>query len=154
MLRPCVFGGLWAVWCGFIFFNSFKTGVASAVASDSIAGKVASLLNTLGLKMDMDTLITIIRKTAHFTEFFIMGLLICLCFYYGASRFLPHAGTMLFICLSVGVIDEFIQSFITGRSSEVRDVLIDFGGALLAFLLVLLISKRKKPYRKYNKKHF
>lgn len=37
---------------------------------------------------------------------------------------------ILFICLLIANIDEFYQSF-TGRTSMVRDCLIDFGGSLV-----------------------
>jgi len=35
----------------------------------------------------------------------------------------------------VALSDEFLQSFIIGRSSEVRDVLIDFSGVVTFFIV-------------------
>ena len=41
--------------------------------------------------------------------------------------------------LLMGLITETIQLGVDGRSGELTDVLIDFGGYLLGFLLILLI---------------
>ena len=38
---------------------------------------------------------------------------------------------IMFICLFYAVTDEYHQLFIAGRGSSIRDVLIDFGGAIL-----------------------
>ena len=42
---------------------------------------------------------------------------------------------VLFICLLIGVLDEFSQSFMLGRTSSVRDVIIDFSGASFFFIV-------------------
>jgi hypothetical protein len=45
-----------------------------------------------------------------------------------------HAmGYVLFASLLCGVLDEFLQSF-TGRGTSVRDVMLDFGGALIGIV--------------------
>lgn len=152
VVRPCIFGGLWAAWCGFIFFNSFQTGTTSSGLSDKIAGVLFDLFKSLGAKPNMDTIIVFIRKGAHMGEFFIMGILLCLCFYYGANRYLSQSGVILFLLLAVGVMDEFIQSFIAGRSSQVSDVLIDFGGAVIAFAVIALISLKAAGKRRYSRR--
>ena len=41
--------------------------------------------------------------------------------------------------LLMGLVTELIQLNVNGRSGELTDVLIDFGGYLLGFLLILLI---------------
>ena len=49
-------------------------------------------------------------------------------------------GDALFFALLCAVADEFLQSF-TGRTSSVRDVLIDFGGAVSGLLLSMLLIR-------------
>ena len=51
-----------------------------------------------------------------------------------------RASELLFFALLCAVADEFLQSF-TGRTSSVRDVLIDFGGALCGMLLTMLVVR-------------
>ena len=46
---------------------------------------------------------------------------------------------ILFCLLSTAVVDEFIQSF-TGRTSNVKDILIDFSGAVVGVLLAVCIA--------------
>jgi VanZ family protein len=53
-----------------------------------------------------------------------------------------------FVCLATAVIDEFIQYFSPGRSAEVRDVLLDFSGAFLGVLMVMLIISLIKFIRR------
>lgn len=45
----------------------------------------------------------------------------------------------LFVGLLVAVLDETVQLYVPGRSSSVRDVLIDFGGVLCGLFAALLI---------------
>ena len=66
----------------------------------------------------------LVRKLAHFTEFFCLG---CV------------------LALLTGFIDETIQIF-SGRGPAIRDVWLDFSGAAAAILIlaaVRLLSKRK-----------
>lgn len=44
----------------------------------------------------------------------------------------------LFVSLAAGVTDETIQLWSSGRSSEVRDVLIDFFGAVSGIIICIL----------------
>ena len=82
-----------------------------------------------------------IRKAGHFTEY------ACFSLFFG--NFCKSVGKLrrnnwqvlsLFACLAVAVSDEFLQSF-TGRGSSVRDVVLDFSGALLGFCAVWLWSR-------------
>jgi len=52
----------------------------------------------------------------------------------------PYFTTVLFGTLLAAVTDEFIQSF-TGRGSSVRDVVLDFCGALTGMLLTFLLAE-------------
>ena len=45
----------------------------------------------------------------------------------------------MLICLAYAVSDELHQTFVDGRSGEVRDVCFDLCGALIAYLVVRLI---------------
>jgi VanZ family protein len=86
-----------------------------------------------------------IRKVAHFTLYFILGLLtsnmVRLCFSHKFTFIITLVLNFLYACS-----DEFHQLFIEGRTSSFRDVLIDTSGACLAlilFTLVLIWRNRK-----------
>lgn len=82
-----------------------------------------------------------VRKTAHFTEYFLLGLTLSFPLYIYQLK-----GKMLFTVSSLACIifacsDEFHQAFIAGRSQELRDVCIDSLGSLTGILLFYLFSR-------------
>lgn len=103
-------------------------------SSNSSAKIVNLVLNTLNLDQSNEEVLTVIvRKGAHFTEYLILSGLITIT--YGAFNNKKNYSFILLVCILVALSDEFLQGFIMGRSSEVRDVLIDFSGALMFFLI-------------------
>ena len=73
-----------------------------------------------------------LRKLAHFSEFFVLGFLLAQCLRRRISR-------PLLTGLLCAMGDETIQIFVAGRSGEVRDVWIDFAGVAAAVAAVYLI---------------
>lgn len=122
----------------FIWTNS----VLSQESSGQMSGELTSLIkDMLGLRerVSDEFLHHIIRKTAHFTEFFILGVLYtmiqaCLPVKIRSSLLIFPA----FATLATAVTDEFIQSF-TNRGSSVSDVVLDFCGALCAIIIFELV---------------
>ena len=87
----------------------------------------------------------LVRKSAHFTEYAILSAL-----WFRALR--VHLTSLwrvrwaligLIISLSVAILDEVHQSFVPSRTSDVRDVLLDFCGALFAQILIWYALRRK-----------
>ncbi len=74
----------------------------------------------------------LLRKLAHFSEFFVLGFLLAQCLRVRLSR-------PLLAGLLCALADETIQTFVAGRSGEVRDVWIDFSGVVLAAVLVYFV---------------
>ena len=91
-----------------------------------------------------------VRKTAHFTEYLILGVLIRLCLesWFGTRRLLNPlswaAGTV-YACT-----DELHQLIIDGRSGQISDVLLDSCGVLIGVLLTMLIRRNCERRRKQN----
>ena len=94
----------------------------------------------------------LIRKLAHFFEFFVLGLLAANAFLVtlgpGKLRIASYSFTL---CTVYAVTDELHQIFVPGRVASVWDVLIDAGGATLGILLFIavlwlvnLIRERRK----------
>ncbi|MCR5595159.1 MAG: VanZ family protein [Lachnospiraceae bacterium] len=94
-----------------------------------------------------------VRKTAHMCEYAVLGFLTGIACdawrYLGTKRSPKYIRTAVafLICLVYACSDEFHQTFVDGRSGEIRDVCIDISGVLIALLLgcavVLLIVKHK-----------
>lgn len=83
----------------------------------------------------------LLRKMGHFTEFAILGVFVTGTFR-NAKNFTLYKP--LGLCLFTAVCDETLQLFIAGRSGNVRDVWIDFAGAVCGTLLTWLICKLRK----------
>jgi len=78
-----------------------------------------------------------IRKLAHFSIYFVLGILVfraLLLYAYGMIR---RGGFSLTICLIYACTDEFHQIFMEGRTASVIDIGIDTAGALLGIVLAI-----------------
>lgn len=128
------------VWMGVIFYFSHQSGDASMQLSDGILDSFKSLFQNF---LDYHTLSYIVRKIAHFTEYFILGLLI----YHLVKQYRVISKTeiiwMILFCVIYAMSDEFHQVFIGGRSPKVFDVIIDSLGSSLSILLFRLFQRGK-----------
>lgn len=118
-----------------IWYNSSMAIDESA----KVSGLLATLLQTIGdalsITFHWDVEHTI-RKVAHFLEFAFLCWLICRSFDEFGIGHRTATGYIFFLCLFVAVIDEYIQFFAAGRTSAVKDVLLDFSGAFCMWLWV------------------
>lgn len=85
-----------------------------------------------------------LRKVAHATVYFILGIILINAFkYFNSNRIYLYS---LIICFLYACTDEFHQSFVSGRTSSYKDVLIDTLGCIIgilgSYLLNLLYKKR------------
>ena len=83
----------------------------------------------------------LIRKSAHFTEYFILSLLILRGIRAGGKG-LRHRWALATVLIIAGyaALDEFHQSFVPGREPAVTDVLIDTSGGITAQLVASLVD--------------
>ena len=126
-----------------IFGNSLKSTAESGEQSDKVVEIVRPVIDPNHQMSDQE-ISFVVRKSAHFIEFFVLGLE-CALLAYHISRKLTLAGCVcsLLWCLLSANTDEFIQSF-TGRGSKVSDVLIDFSGALTCVALGFALGRAIK----------
>ena len=135
--------------------SAFSAQVANASSKESsrIVTALMDILSRVWTFRDYDTAFSnlqfIVRKLAHFTNFFILGFLYCmlantLC---SEEKLVFSAVCAALICgLCAAALDELHQYFVPGRSAEVRDVCIDFSGVSLGciiFTLLRIIFTRK-----------
>lgn len=135
-------------WNLFIFINSSMPGDVSSAQSGIVVNVIYPLLSKLGIGLSLNDVSFLIRKLAHFTEFFILGVLL-----YGVYiNYAKKTKLFLFVVLHgivVASLDEVLQTFIKNRSGDVKDVLIDTLGILAAYLI---ISLGRYIYEKKHKK--
>ncbi len=126
------------LWMLFIFIMSSFNGVMSSNQSGSIAVLIYNLFDI----SDTEKVSFIVRKCAHVSEFFILGILVINL----VSKYnVKHIYLISFIiCVLYASSDEFHQLFVPGRSGQVTDVLIDLIGVVLGLLLVFLIRCFRK----------
>ena len=133
----------------FIWSRSFRNASESNAESSAVISFLRPVLEWL--KIPEESWSHLVRKTAHFTEFFIIGLLLSALFR-GRHILFP-----LLIGFLVAAADETIQLFISGRSGEFSDVLLDTAGATAAMLIVYgavglyRVRKKKKAGKTIGK---
>lgn len=91
------------------------------VSSGQSMGIVNAVSHTTGVQLPE----TVVRKSAHVLIYFILGILAYnVAMGYRYSRRLLIIGSIVFVCL-YAISDEAHQYFVSGRSAEVGDVLLD-----------------------------
>jgi VanZ family protein len=91
----------------------------------------------------------LIRKSAHFVEYFVLSLLVLRGLRAGRKEtHIRWALAAVLVVAGYAAIDEFHQSFVPGRTAAVADVLLDSSGGvaaqLMAGLVFLWADVRKK----------
>jgi len=81
-----------------------------------------------------------IRNCAHFLLYFFFALVSSLVAINFRATFIRSAGYILFICLLVANLDEFLQGYVN-RTSQVSDCLLDLIGACFGILFTFTLQK-------------
>ena len=122
------------LWMLFIFIMSSFNGVMSSNQSGSIATLIYNLFDI----SDTEKVSFIVRKCAHVSEFFILGILVINLI----SKYNVKNSYLLsfFVCVLYASSDEFHQLFVPGRSGQVADIFIDLIGVVLGLSIYCLIK--------------
>ena len=143
------------LWAGVIYMLSDTPAVESTNESLSFTGMLLDLVSRFiyvdPAKRDMIIIAMEphIRKIAHMTEFGILFLLVLIPAVLFIKKLSLRTGITLLITLLYAVSDEIHQLFVPGRSGMLRDVVIDFLGALIALGLYLVIIIIIRTVRKH-----
>ena len=134
------------LWAGFIFSMStdtFSTGHTALVFEPILRWMVRSLTEYQFL-----TIHFFIRKSAHFTEYFVF----CLLLYRGVRG--DRKGwrwtwgvTALFCAAGYSVLDEIHQAFVASRTASAYDSLLDSISAFAAFGALWVWFRRRRSVR-------
>lgn len=131
-------------WIGFILYQGSRSYDISMELSNKIVHKLVTILQELSPMSNPVTIYNLInifiRKMAHVIEYAILGGGLSLYFRYQKCTTINQWIYALFIVLLFATMDEYIQSFV-GRTSSVRDVLLDFMGGMIGVTVVIFLSK-------------
>lgn len=137
-------------WMSLIFNFSNKNAVQSESNSNAIIDFIIDAsshitgknYNELQIQNFYDILEFPIRKSAHFTLYLILGVLVYL--FVVEFNINKKIIISLLICVIFALSDEIHQLFIEGRSGELRDVLIDMLGSFVGIIFIKKIKELKK----------
>lgn len=148
-------------WCGLIFFFSADSSAASNSKSGEITDQVIQTVEKVtDIKVQEETkkevkkdVNYLVRKTAHFSLYFVLGIFSILFFqHFVKSPKNLLLFSILFCCFYAGT-DEFHQLF-TGRTASLFDVCIDtLGSSISVFLTFYFLesNRSKLLVKKFDK---
>lgn len=133
-----------------IFFFSSQTAEKSSHTSSGITLEIARFLARFTDDFTVEEIVkgihTIVRKTAHFSLYFMLGMtsvffFVCRIDAKNIKRFLLSLG----VSVLYAVTDEIHQIFVPGRAFMFTDILIDgigsLFGCLVCFVIIFLIRR-------------
>lgn len=127
----------------FIFIQSALPGDLSGVQSNMIVSMLHKLTG-----IDFDVLSLIVRKTAHFTEYMILGIGLAVnAFDWSRIKKVKWSALSLWlIAWAIGTIyavtDEIHQYFVPERACAVTDMLIDSAGVAVGVIITRIVLEK------------
>ena len=143
MIKKCIKFLPTFLWMGLIFMLSNEQ------ASDSSArsGRLLDIISSSDVAGSDSISTFFIRKAAHIFMFFVLGALLYMLMKSFELSLKRRIGFSILAAASYAAVDELHQSFVPGRSSELRDVLIDTIGASLGVAAIVVLYKLRATYR-------
>ncbi|WP_052085634.1 VanZ family protein [Clostridium sp. HMP27] len=126
-----------------------KGNVKDSIKSNSSNSSTIKKSNNAANDKELKFQNYLVRRGAHALEYIVLAILIANVFWQFGIRNKNVIVYVLFITLFYAVSDEFHQSFVKGRTSEVGDILLDFSGAIFGTITwytlqgISLIVKRR-----------
>lgn len=137
------FAGMSVLTICFIFSNSLKNGIESGAQSARVAEFLRRILDP-NHQMDEELFHFCVRKLAHFAEFSALGFWLKGADLTRKNREACRYALMpIILSFGVALTDEFIQGF-TDRTSSIRDVILDFCGALFGIFVIYLLTRMRR----------
>lgn len=145
--KRIIYGILVIIWMALVFVFSSQNGEESKRTSGYFTDKVVQIISSVKTDInieDTEEIISfIIRKMAHFSIYFVGGILI----FNFVNTFPLKLRNVMLLAFVLGCVysisDEIHQLFISERAGQIRDVLIDSTGVLIAILLMGKFKEEK-----------
>ncbi len=137
-------------WCILIFMFSAQNAEMSSKTSGTVVTRVVETVypkyKTLPKEKQQDiTNVTtiIVRKTAHFLEYFVLGVFSFFTVVaYTKQKLKWRFAIAVAFCVIYSISDELHQYFVPGRACRMFDVFIDSMGSVVAVLLLAVVTKK------------
>lgn len=149
-VKKVLFTSALIIWMTIIFLFSNQTADKSSGTSDKVTECIITFVTKITKKditYEQRTIIInntsfLVRKTAHFVIYFILGIIAYLTFIsYNLSKPLIYS---IVFCFIYACSDEFHQLFLDGRTFKLMDILIDTSGIIIGSNFIYLIKKQLK----------
>ncbi len=135
------------LWMAVIFMLSHQP----ASVSSGQSGVFVEQLRHIAPSIDQQLLTFLVRKGAHIFAYFVLGILTFNALWrvdLSKFKFNRPATLSIIVCALYAASDEFHQLFISGRSGEIRDIIIDSCaatvGVFIISIFVRILQKSKK----------
>ena len=140
-MKKIIYVCLLIVWMIVIFLFSSRNGFKSTNDSNSFINKTIIAVYKIfdhepsdeKINQIVETFSYPVRKAAHFTEYFILGILMFLVFKEFNNK---DIYLIILLCIIYAMSDEFHQLFVLGRDGSIKDVFIDSMGSCSSILLM------------------
>ena len=137
------------LWVGGIFaFSAQPAAESNDVSLEVTYAIVKAAVHVLPVDADEKTVTSLavtlngfVRKCAHGTIYFMLGMVAAKTFIVSGMREKRACLLALLFCFLYAVFDEFHQTFVPGRSGQLSDVLINTFGAAIGIGLYLLLRR-------------
>lgn len=123
------------LWMAVIFMLSHQ----SASISSGQSGVFVEQLRHIAPSVDQQLLTFLVRKGAHIFAYFVLGILTFNALWrvdLSKLKFNYPVGLSIIVCTLYAVSDEFHQLFVSGRSGEIRDIIIDSCAATVGVFII------------------
>lgn len=128
------------LWMVVVFMLSHQP----ASISSGQSGVFVEQLRHIAPSVDQQLLTFLVRKGAHIFAYFVLGILTFNALWrVDLSKFKLNypVGLSIIVCALYAVSDEFHQLFVSGRSGEVRDIIIDSCAATVGVFIISIFCK-------------
>ncbi len=131
-------------WMILILMLTLQPGEVSSDLSGGIVSYLYNYVQALNIPLSINQFHFLIRKTAHVSEYFILGLLVFVALKPYKISFQRQLLIVLLFGIAFASVDEFIQTFVPGRVGAITDVLIDSVGVMLSLGLVSIVQRLRR----------
>lgn len=135
------------LWMAVIFYFSSQQGEGSGNTSRKVCEIIVDIIDIQDkyTEAEKERLIEVIepaiRKIAHYTIYAIGGIVIANCVYQYSNKEKTLIGISTMVGILYAISDEIHQLMVSGRSGNVRDVLIDSLGVITGIIFFLLLKE-------------
>jgi len=138
------------IWYGLIFLLSAQPAYKSEAVSDTVTGNALSAGGSGYVNAEVivqesveELLSLFVRKGAHMFLFFVLAILVWLALVRLIHNRHHRAAVTIVICILLAAFDELHQKSVPGRSGELRDIMVDGAGVLIAMILFTMPALSK-----------